>query len=193
MIKTNNKGFSLLELLVVITIIGILAAVLTANFSGSREDAKNKSVQAELKGMQLSLELYKAQYGRYPDTPPAGFGCTVTALNVSSASSDTCGTFDYIVGLRPDFIADLLTDKGSANSSCNIVYKVDATSGTEGSWYKLTAENCHAGATSAADGINQTNEFARCPSVCTATGDCNPANSSFYESYAVYSAGGECR
>lgn len=183
------RGFTLIEILVVISIIGILSAVLYANFSTAREEARNKAMQAELKEVQLALELYKAQYNEYPPAASVGGACSGTILGgIDWAKTNTCGNTPVIDGLTPEFIVDLPSHQDSNNPSCVVQYKVK----DDRSWYKLTAENCHEGATSAADGVQQDNELARCPGSCSATGVCDPSTSGFYESYAIYSAGGEC-
>ncbi len=182
----RTRAFTLIEILVVVTIISILSAILYANFGEAREDAQNRALAASLKEVQLALEVYKAQNGDYPPVPAST--CAGGNATVRTAQSTTCGT-GYISGLVPQFIAALPMHTESANPSCNIIYSVD---GTNRSWYKVSAVNCFAGATSAADGIQQDDEFARCPSTCPATGVCNPASSFFYQSYAVYSRGGEC-
>lgn len=187
----KGRGFTLIEILVVISIIGILSAVLYANFGDARTEAKNESMQAELKEVQLALELYKAQNNRYPDVPacggPGGFG-------VNIASSVTCDPNPYIDRVVPEFIAELPSHLDSANSNCDISYKVKS----DGSWYKLTAINCHGGATAASEGVQSGDEFARCLEISTpeCASMCTPAfvaSAAFYESYAVYSAGGECK
>ena len=185
-----RKGFTLIEILVVVAIIGILVSILTVNFGQVRGEARNKSIKTSLSEMQLSLAVYKAQNGRYPD---ADSGCKVTSAFLDTADSVACGLALYITGLMPDFIAALPSHTISGNSSCKIVYQVDKTNK---SYYKLTAQNCFTGAVGASTGIQSTDEFARCPSSC---GTCNgssyasyKATAPFYESMSVYSNGGEC-
>ncbi|MCA9357944.1 prepilin-type N-terminal cleavage/methylation domain-containing protein [Candidatus Kaiserbacteria bacterium] len=175
-----NRAFTLIEILVVIAIIGILSSVLYANFNDARKDARNKSLQGELKEIQLALELYKSQNGVYPDVPACG-----SALGPLAWAQSTVCTGDYIASIRPDFTADLPQEGDSANTSCDIIYLTD--DGVN-SWYKLLAKNCHSG-----DAITQDDQFAHCPSSCSASGDCDPTSSVFQQSYAVYSAGGECQ
>lgn len=189
--RTAWSGFTLIEILVVVSIIGILSAVLYANFGSARQEARNKAMQTELIEVQLALELYKAQNNEYPDAA----SCGGSTFGVDWADTDNCATTPIINGLVPDFIAELPVSADSGNSNCNIRYQVDSA---DHSWYKLTAENCHAGATSAAEGVQPDSEFAECLDINTA--DCNTyctpthiASPSFYESYAVYSAGGECK
>ena len=182
-----KKGFTLIELLVVIGIIGVLSAVLYANFGDAREDARNKAIKVEMKEVQLAIELYKAQNGSYP---PAQTVCKTTNFHgtIDTALESTCGNNPIIESLVAEFIADLPARADSGNANCDFEYQVD----TAGSWYKFTAINCHAGAASAAEGVQLGDEFARCLSTCTPSGFCDPSTAAFYESYAVYSAGGEC-
>lgn len=189
--RSWREGFTLIEILVVLAIIGILSAVLYANFGDARQEARNKAMQAEIKETQLALELYKSQNGRYPE---AFAGCaTVTGFapnQITTTKSSTCGANPIISGLTPDFTSELPVSAKSGNGNCDIKYQVDTANGT---WYKLTAVRCHAGATGVSDGIQSGDELARCSSVCNPlSAPCIPATSDFYESYAVYSAGGEC-
>lgn len=186
---STKQGFTLIELLVVITIIGILLSILSVNFGSAKTDAKNKSLMTELKETQLAIELYKSQNGEYPSAFSNGsIGCKTTLGGIEIAWSSACGTDDVIPALTPDFVASLPAASASANSNCDIQYQVD----TAHTWYKLTAAHCVGGVTSSADGVQPTDRLARCSSTCSATGVCNPASADFYESYAVYSAGGEC-
>lgn len=191
-IRPVMRGFTLIEILVVLAIISILSAVLYANFGEARLSSKNQAMRSELKEVQLALELYKAQYGRYPDAQDITVsGCKDNAGNIDTSSSIDCNIAvnPYIIGLTPDFIADLPSHAESGNPACEILYRVDDSNADR---YKLIAANCYAGATSPANGIQQDDELARCPSVCPTSGSCDPTASTFYESYAVYSVGAEC-
>lgn len=191
--RLYKTGFTLIEILVVISIIGILSGVLYASFGDARNDSRNKVLQTELKEVQLALELYKSQNGEYPAAGVGGGTCNAgTTLAVDKANSDGCVGIAIITGLAPDFIAELLSDTSSGNPNCNIVYAVD---GTDHSWYKLTAEHCVANVV-AATGVQSGDELARCLSNCPVASGCTAAyriTAPFYESYAIYSNGGECQ
>jgi len=55
----------LVELLIVVAVIGILAALLTANYIGVRQRARDAQRKADLKQIQSALELYRADQGSY--------------------------------------------------------------------------------------------------------------------------------
>ena len=68
MSRKDEGGFTLLELLLVILIIGLLAAVVVPRFSGVSEEARIKSAQAQINAFETALEVYKLHMGRYPTT-----------------------------------------------------------------------------------------------------------------------------
>lgn len=183
-----RRGFTLIEVLVVITIIGLLSTILYASFNDARVEAKNRAMLTELREVQLALELYKAQNGEYPPAASSGGSCSGTSGGYDWAQSSSCGSTPIISGLIPEYISELPDAADSANGSCNLVYQVGSANHDS---YKLTAISCHGGATSQAEGIQKDDEFARCPSSCSG-GVCDPTAAVFYESYAVYSIGGKC-
>lgn len=62
----NNKGFSLIELLVVISIIGVLTTVLVMNFVGSRERARDAQKIQSLGSLKNALRMYYNDNQAYP-------------------------------------------------------------------------------------------------------------------------------
>lgn len=64
--KQNKNGFSLVELLVVISIIGILSTILVTNFMGMREKAKDAQKIQDLNSMKNALRSYYNDNQRYP-------------------------------------------------------------------------------------------------------------------------------
>lgn len=62
----SQKGFTLLELLIVISIIGILATLVVVNLGGARGSARDAQRMSDLKTIQTALEAYFNDYGCYP-------------------------------------------------------------------------------------------------------------------------------
>ena len=64
----NKKAFTLMELMVVIIILGILAAVVVPNVTGKSEEAKAKVTCIQMKNIASALKMYKIDNSAYPST-----------------------------------------------------------------------------------------------------------------------------
>ena len=71
MFKNSERGFSLIELLTVMAIIAILAAVSIFALAGSREAARDARRKGDLQSIASALELYKADCNFYPNALPS--------------------------------------------------------------------------------------------------------------------------
>ncbi len=94
-LKQRKQGFTIVELLIVIVVIGILAGLVITTYSGIQQRARNTERQTDLKAVQGQLEAYFAQNGRYPTSgtqasATAGLGGT-SANNVTFIGTDMKG------------------------------------------------------------------------------------------------------
>ncbi len=64
----NNHGFSLIELMVVIVILGILAGMIMPKLMGRTDQAKRVKAQVDITALDTALKLYKLDNGSYPTT-----------------------------------------------------------------------------------------------------------------------------
>jgi general secretion pathway protein G len=64
----ESKGFTLIEIMVVIIILGLLATLVIPNITGYTEKAKREKARADIASLEGALELFKADNGFYPTT-----------------------------------------------------------------------------------------------------------------------------
>ena len=65
-LKRKQSGFTIVELLIVIVVIGILAALVVTTFSGIQRKARDSERQTDIGAVHSQVEAYYAQNGRYP-------------------------------------------------------------------------------------------------------------------------------
>ena len=66
--RLNQKGFTLVELMVVIAILGVLAAIALPKFTDSTTSANTAKAQADLRTIDSAIVMYQAQEGTTPST-----------------------------------------------------------------------------------------------------------------------------
>lgn len=64
--KNKQQGFTIVELLIVIVVIGILAALVITTFTGIQQKARNTERQTDIKAIHGQVEAYYASKGYYP-------------------------------------------------------------------------------------------------------------------------------
>lgn len=64
----NNRGFTLIEIMVVVVILGILAAVIVPRFLSRPDEAKVTKAKVDMKSIEEALGLFKLDNGFYPST-----------------------------------------------------------------------------------------------------------------------------
>lgn len=64
----NEKGFSFIELMVVVVILGILAGMIVPRYMGRTDDAKAVKAKVDIAAIETSLKMYRLDNGTYPST-----------------------------------------------------------------------------------------------------------------------------
>lgn len=90
-----KKGFTLVELLIVIIIIAVLAAIAIPKFANSSTRSKESSLRSNLKIIRDSLELFKADTGCYPGTLVELAATTQPTGNVTTGVTSTGAACTY--------------------------------------------------------------------------------------------------
>jgi prepilin-type N-terminal cleavage/methylation domain-containing protein len=65
-LKKRSQGFTIVELLIVIVVIGILALLVITTYSGIQAKARNSKRQTDIQSVQTQLEAFFSQNGYYP-------------------------------------------------------------------------------------------------------------------------------
>ena len=66
--KLNDRGFTLIEIMVVMVILGILAGLIIPRVMGRPEEARRLKARMDIGSLETSLKLYKLDNGGYPTT-----------------------------------------------------------------------------------------------------------------------------
>ena len=67
-----QRAFSLVELVMVVTIIGVLASIAVPRISGAATGANSAALQATLASVRKAIDMYYAEHGSYPGYNPSG-------------------------------------------------------------------------------------------------------------------------
>ncbi len=65
-LNSPRRAFTLIELLLVLVILGILAAIVVPKFAGRTDDARNAAAKTQIAGFSTSLDAYEVDTGSYP-------------------------------------------------------------------------------------------------------------------------------
>ena len=103
--RLKQQGFTLVEILIVVVILGILAAIVIPQFTSASETAKASSLVTQLQSIRSQLELYQLQHnGSYPDAAQmAGFANLISPTDVDGAiqAVGTAGAFGPYMQAAP--------------------------------------------------------------------------------------------
>ncbi len=66
--KDQQQGFTLLEIMVVLVIIGVLAALIAPRFVERADEAKVQATKVQMSNIAQALKLYRLQHGHYPSS-----------------------------------------------------------------------------------------------------------------------------
>ena len=67
-ISKGQRGFTLIEIMVVVVIIGVLGAIVVPQFMGRPDQAKVIAARTDIQAVATSLEMYRLDNGHYPST-----------------------------------------------------------------------------------------------------------------------------
>lgn len=106
-----RKGFTLIEILVAVAIIGILVAIGTANFGVASKKARDGKRKGDLEQIKAALEMYRTDVKEYPDT---------ATWDVFDGGAITNGTTVYMEDIPDDPMAGYLYRYSSNGITYNL-------------------------------------------------------------------------
>ncbi len=119
----RQAGFTIIEMLIVVTILAMLAGILIPVLEDAAKSSRDARRSADLKNCQAALESYKRVNGTYPDTGDEWFG------DMSDNGGYGYDAAGYIPGMVPDFLPALPKDPDSQypTASGGYMYRSNAT------------------------------------------------------------------
>ena len=116
--KRQVSGFTIVELLIVIVVIGILAAITVVAYNGVQSRARQVKAQADITNVQKLVEAYYAQNGSYPMTTTTLGGSLNPDWGTQTARTDAnCSFGTKSTAWVPDVISTL--PQSSASTGVN--------------------------------------------------------------------------
>ena len=91
--RTRKGGFTLVEILIVVIILGILAAIVIPQFTSASQDARKNSLTSQLQTLRSQIELYKLQHlDNLPSELIKATGANWSQFTVKTNDQGTTGT-----------------------------------------------------------------------------------------------------
>lgn len=136
--NTNRQhGFTIVELLIVIVVIGILAAITIVAYNGVQQRARDVTRTSDIGGIQKALEMYRVDNSIYPSVGTDGVGYPLSTLSTA---------------LVPTYISRIPNDPNTSLMNYQYVRNT-AASGSYGIRISYEAKTaCHMGVNNAGIG-----------------------------------------
>ncbi len=154
----HNRGFTLIELIIVLAVLGILAAIVVPNVSGYIEQGKQRSLVADQRILQASVDAWRTDFanrvgnswptvGGVKGTPGKGTGGTFSGAGGTNSIikiSDLTGTSNLLKGddVVKSFKFNTATGTtGASNSPVGSYYWYIDSSGVVTAWYDADGDD----------------------------------------------------
>ncbi len=89
--KIHRRGFTLIEVLIVVVIMAVLAATIIPQFSASTDDAKESSLLFNMHTLRSQIELYRVHHSSYPTIDAGALTQLTSSTNAAGVSGSGVG------------------------------------------------------------------------------------------------------
>jgi len=138
--KRVKRAFTLLELLVVILILGLLAAFVVPNIIGAGDKAKRDLVCSQMSSISSALDMFKMDNGMYPDTEE---GLKALVSNPDADKYPAYSTKPYMKRVPKDSWGQPIQYVKNGNSFELISFGADRKEGGEGDGADIKYSQCN--------------------------------------------------
>jgi general secretion pathway protein G len=135
--RAIKRGFTLVEILIVVIILGILAAIVIPQFTNASTEARQNSVRSQLQTLRSQIELYKLQHN--DDLPDLVTNWTqLTTVTDATGVAPSAGEQSFgpymqaapVNSLNNSIVVVNGDGSAAAASACGFVYDYAAAAGT---------------------------------------------------------------
>lgn len=126
-----RKAFTLVEILIVVVILGILAAIVVPQFTNATQDAQGGNIQTQLDTLNNQIELYRARNNAYPNSGSLvayDWQSMITGGYLKSAPKNP---YNGSTSVAADAGSDPATDGWTWGADANGIFRLGATNFNE--------------------------------------------------------------
>ncbi len=129
--RSNQDGFTLIEIMVVILILGLLATIVVQSLRGATDKAKRVKAQADIAEIKTGLDRYYLDAGSYP-TSDQGLQSLVAAPTGGNGAPNNYETGGYLQSIPRDPWGNAYYYQSDGNSYVLKSFGADGVEGGEG-------------------------------------------------------------